>query len=69
MLNPTPPEARDADERLYWTGIVLAQAKPDDAIVLLGRDRIVEAQARLQGRLGRREAFWQWLTDRWRGRP
>lgn len=60
--------ADDEDERLYWMGVLLRQAKPDDAIVLAGRPRITEAVPRLRGRLGRTEPFWVWLTERWAAR-
>lgn len=49
----------------YWLGTLLRQAKPDDAIALAGREAILEALPRLKGRLGRAEAFWTWLGDRW----
>lgn len=55
----------DEAERHYWIGVVLRQAKPDDAIVLIGRDAIVAAVPRLAGRLGRAEPLWTWLAGRW----
>ena len=55
----------DPDERLYWTGVLLRQAKPDDAIVIAGRDAIAAAVPGLRGRLGAQEALWVWLTERW----
>lgn len=58
-------QSPDEATRLYWTGVVLRQAKPDDAIVLLGRPTILAAVARLDGRLGRMGPFWTWLTGRW----
>jgi hypothetical protein len=52
----------DESERLYWIGAVLRQAKPDDAIVLLGKEAILQAVPKLVGRLGTREAMWVWLV-------
>lgn len=57
--------ASDEDERLYWIGAVLRQAKPDDSIVLLGKPIIQWAVPRLAGRLGHHEPMWRWLVDRW----
>ena len=61
-------ESPDEDLRLYWTGVVLRQAKPDDALVLLGREAVRLAVPRLAGRLGRMEPFWTWLVGRWNER-
>jgi len=58
-------QSSDVEERLYWTGAVLRQAKPDDAIVLLGKPAIQWAVPRLAGRLGRHEPMWRWLVERW----
>ncbi|MBT9556491.1 MAG: hypothetical protein IV100_10750 [Myxococcales bacterium] len=57
----------DPDEvvRAYWIGVALRQAKPDDAIALLGPDRIVAAMPLLSGRLGKSAGFWDWLTAQW----
>lgn len=68
-LDPVMAHLRSPDDatRLYWTGVVLRQAKPDDAIVLLGPASIQSAVPRLSGRLGRMEPFWTWLTERWAG--
>jgi len=55
----------DPDVRAYWTGVLMRQARPDDAITLAGRPAILEAMPRLTGRLGHTEPFWQWLLARW----
>jgi hypothetical protein len=55
----------DPDVRAYWTGVLMRQARPDDAITLAGRDAILEAMPRLAGRLGHTEPFWRWLSARW----
>lgn len=55
----------DPETRRYWYGVVLRQAKPDDSIVLLGRESIRVMVPKLAGQLGRMEPFWQWLTSRW----
>lgn len=57
--------SNDENERLYWVGVVLRQAKPDDAIVLLGKPVIRSAVPKLRGRLGRMEPLWVWLVQRW----
>lgn len=57
---------RDGDIRAYWLGVLLRQARPDDAIVLAGRADIVEGLPRLHGRLGDVEPMWVWLASRWR---
>lgn len=55
----------DGDIRAYWLGVLLRQARPDDAIVLAGREAIVEGLPRLRGRLGDVEPMWVWLASRW----
>ncbi len=55
----------DPTVRLYWIGAALRQAKPDDAIVLLGRPVINWAVPQLVGRLGKQEGFWNWLVAKW----
>jgi len=65
VLVPTPPDkVCDPDERLYWAGLLLRQANPDDAIVIAARDAIAAAVPGLRGRLGAQEALWVRLTER-----
>lgn len=58
---------RDPDPtvRAYWIGVLMRQARPDDAIALAGRAAIRDAMPHLEGRLGKVEPFWRWLAARW----
>lgn len=63
------PSSEDPDLAAYWTGKVMRQARPDDAVVLIGVDRMVTLWPRLERFLGDRRSFWRWLLfDRWGAR-
>ena len=53
----------DDEQRAYWLGKVMRQAKPDDAIVIAGLDEMRRLWARLERSLGRARPFWAWYLD------
>lgn len=56
----------DPAEGDYWLATVLRQAKPDDAIVLVGLPVIAAAWERVAAGVGNSRAFWEWRVRRWR---
>ncbi len=52
-------------ERAYWTGKLLRQAKPDDALQWVTSADVVELWPDLQRHLGRSRDFWAWLLELW----
>lgn len=57
---------RDADPAVaaYWVGTVMRQARPDDAIVLVGVERMRALWPLVQRHLGRERPFWSWYLDK-----
>lgn len=54
----------DMDVRSYWIGTTMRQARPDDAILLIGLPTMREMWPRVERYLGRTRAFWTWLLPR-----
>ena len=54
----------DAEVRGYWIGKVMRQAKPDDAVALIGLDAMAEAWPHARMHLGRTRPFWTWLLQK-----
>ena len=52
--------ASAADQRVYWIAKVMRQAKPDDAISIVGRPAMRELWTRVAPTLGRARDFWDW---------
>ncbi len=59
--DPTAPE-HDA-----WLALMLREARPDEVWNWTTPDHVAAHVAALSSRLGRREAFWVWLIEGWRG--
>lgn len=53
----------DDDQRTYWAAKVMRQAKPDDAIVIIGTNEMRRLWSRIAPLLGRTREFWQWYLD------
>jgi hypothetical protein len=56
--------AGEPAERDYFLAKLLRQAKPDDALELVGLEEIAAAWPRIHERLGRQREFWSWLLAR-----
>ena len=58
---------REGDEELraYLVAKLMRQAKPDDVFTFVKLREIRALWPRLEGRLGRSEAFWRWWLERW----
>ena len=56
LLNHPDPETA-----AYWTGTVMRQARPDDALTLVPAPRMRALWGRLERYLGKERAFWAWL--------
>lgn len=54
----------DLDERAYWIGKVMRQAKPDDALVLVETAEMRALWPRIERYLGDKRAFWLWLLEK-----
>ena len=52
--------ASDDDQRVYWIAKVMRQAKPDDAISIVGVSPMRELWTRIAPTLGRVHDFWDW---------
>lgn len=58
--------SRDTDERAYWVGKTMRQARPDDALVLIDPEDMARLWPQLERFLGATRAFWSWLLfERW----
>ena len=57
-------DSDDLDERAYWVGKVMRQAKPDDALVLVRPADMRGLWPRLERFLGTTKPFWAWLLPR-----
>jgi hypothetical protein len=55
------------EERLLWIGRILREARYPDVWAFLSVDDVASRWDRLRGRLGRKNAFWEFLITRWRG--
>lgn len=65
-LDQLREKLRDPVEGDYWLATVLRQAKPDDAVVLVGLPAIVAAWDRVAPGVGNARPFWAWRVARWR---
>lgn len=55
------------DEKLFWTARILSEARyPDVWRYLSLTGDVLPRYARLERRLGRRQAFWDYLIEGWR---
>jgi hypothetical protein len=55
------------DDKLFWVARIMAEARYDDGWSYLSlRDDVLPRWERLRRRLGRRQAFWEFLIARWR---
>jgi hypothetical protein len=55
--------SNDDARRAYWVAKVMRQAKPDDALVIVGADEMRRLWPQIATTLGRTRAFWQWYLD------
>jgi hypothetical protein len=53
------------EERGYWLGRLLRQAKPDDALQWVKPAQIAELWPYVERHLGRSREFWTWLLGLW----
>jgi hypothetical protein len=53
----------DLEQRAYWVAKLMRQAKPDDALVIIGAGEIRRLWPRIAPTLGRMRAFWTWYLD------
>lgn len=51
------------DERAYWLGKMMRQAKPDDAIAIGTAAEMRRLWTRLERYLGRTREFWAWYLS------
>ncbi|MBI5500743.1 MAG: hypothetical protein HY907_10915 [Deltaproteobacteria bacterium] len=56
----------DEEERLVWIGRILREARYADVWSFLTTEDVVSRWDRLRGRLGRKNAFWNFLITSWR---
>jgi len=54
----------DREERAYWAGKVMRQAKPDDALILISPAQMRALWPDLERFLGKTKPFWAWLLER-----
>jgi len=57
-----------AEDRAWWAAKVMRQAKPDDAITVIGVAAMRELWPLLQPLLSDKLAFWTWYLEKTRGR-
>ncbi len=55
--------SRDEDQRTYWVAKVMRQAKPDDALVIVGADEMRRLWSRIAATLGHSRGFWEWYLE------
>src|SRR3970282_1879656 len=58
--------AGDEDERLRLLAVIVREARDTDVWRFPTPREVMARWPELQGRLGRRRAFWAFLLDRWR---
>ncbi|MBI5488920.1 MAG: hypothetical protein HY905_16420 [Deltaproteobacteria bacterium] len=56
----------DEEQRLVWIGRILREARYPDVWGFLTVGDVVSRWGRLHGRLGRKNAFWDFLIASWR---
>ncbi len=67
--NVTLPELRgylasnEDAQRAYWVAKLMRQAKPDDALVIVGADEMRRLWSLIAHTLGRTRAFWTWYLE------
>jgi hypothetical protein len=54
------------DERLLWIGRVMREARYPDVWEFVTLDDVLSRWEKLRGRLGRKNAFWEFLLGQWR---
>lgn len=57
--------SEDVEDRAYWLGKLMRQAKPDDVFTFVRPERIAADWPHLQRYLGRTRPFWNWLLRTW----
>lgn len=57
--------SEDIEDRTYWLGKLMRQAKPDDVFTFVRPERIAAEWPQLQRHLGRTRPFWDWLLRAW----
>ena len=55
----------DDNERAYWVGKMMRQAKPDDALSFVSAAEMRRLWPLLERNLGRTRPFWEWLLAEW----
>jgi hypothetical protein len=58
--------SEDVEDRAYWLGKLMRQAKPDDVFTFVRPERIAEDWPHLQRYLGHTRPFWDWLLRTWK---
>lgn len=53
------------EERGYWTGKMMRQAKPDDVFSFVTLAHIVDLWPEIDRYLGNSRAFWSWTLGMW----
>jgi hypothetical protein len=53
------------EDRAYWTGKLMRQAKPDDVFSFVGLADIENLWCDLERYLGKSRAFWVWILGKW----
>lgn len=59
----------DDEDRAYWLGKLMRQAKPDDVFTFARPEQIAALWPRLQRHLGRTLSMWRWLLETWKLLP
>jgi hypothetical protein len=57
-------QSPDIDVKTYWMGVVMRQARPDDALTLIPADAMRSEWDRLEKYLGKTREFWEWYLRR-----
>lgn len=57
--------SEDVEDRAYWLGKMMRQAKPDDVFTFVRPEHIAADWPHLQRYLGRTLPFWNWLLRTW----
>jgi hypothetical protein len=55
----------DREQRAYWVGKLMRQAKPDDVFTFVSVAEIAELWPSVHRYLGRTRDFWAWILPRW----
>ncbi len=53
------------DERAYWVGKLMRQAKPDDVFTWVTLREISDLWPDLERYLGKTREFWRWILGQW----